>query len=409
MHRKNLICKNEKIFFSIIFMLILFIISNVSAIGITPGRTTLNFEARLHQDIPFSVVNTEHKNMSVVFFISGNLNRSITLKQTYAQFSSKDDAKSFTYSVDLPDKFDKPGMYEAEVVAMEMPENLGDQGAFIGSSVAVATQLDVYVPYPNKYLEGELNVVDSGDGKITFLAPIINRGQLDIGNVKAQIDIYTALNEKVGTIETNEDSLTSLKRTELVSEWQPSVNPGRYLAVATIIYDNEVLKIEKEFNVGEMVLQINDIYVNNFQLGEIAKFNALVENKWSSDLKDVYLNILVYNNAGEIMADFKSPTYDINSLSKSEMVAYWDTVGVHEGTYNGKVILNYGENKSSERNLQLKISQNDIAITGFTGHVLVQGKGGVDTNTILIILVIVLVVANIIWFVVVKRFMKHKK
>jgi len=378
--------------------------SLVSAIGITPGRTTINFEPGLHQEVPFSIINSEKKDMSVIFTVKGDLAESITLNQAYAEFSSSEDSKSFTDIVDLPQVIAKPGLYEVEIVALEMPKDIKEKGTFVGATVSVVTQLHIYVPYPDKYLEAEVNVVES-EGKEIFFIPIVNRGKLDIVNAKAIIDIYTSLNEKVATIESNTDSLMSLERKELTAEWEFNVAPGKYLAKVTVVYDNEVVEVEKEFNVGKMFLEILEINIRDFELGSIAKFDALVENKWSNDLKEIYLNIIVYNDDGEIMADFKSPTSNINALSKSELVAYWDTAGVHEGTYDGKIILKYGE-ESTDRNIQMKITDDSIEVIGLTGHVIVKEKGTFNINNILIILVIFLILANIFWFVVIKRMKK---
>jgi len=396
-----------KLLFMLVFILIVLTMQNVSSIGITPGRTTINFESGLSKEVSFSIVNSEHKDMSVVFTVRGDLADSVTLTQAYAEFLSTEETKTFSYFVNLPDKIEKPGLYETEIVALEMPKDIKEKGTFVGATIAVVTQLRVYVPYPDKYLEGEVNVMDS-DGKTMFFIPVVSRGKLDIVNVKAVIDIYTGLNEKIASIESDTKSLNSLERKELVAEWDANVNPGKYLAVVTIIYDNEVLKLEKEFNVGEMALEILEINVRDFRLGEIAKFDALVENKWANDLKDVYLNILVYNDEGEIMADFKSPTYDIPALSKSEMVSYWDTGGVHEGTYDGKLILKFGE-ESKERNIQMKITDDSIEVIGLTGHVVVRERGTFDLTNILVIVIILLIVVNIIWFVVIKRIMKKKR
>ncbi len=401
---------NKSVLLSIISLFaIILIIQNILSLGITPGRTTINFESGLHQEVAFSIVNTEHKDMSIVFTVRGDLAQYITLNKAFEEFLAGEESKSFTYSINLPQGFEKPGKYEGEIVALELPSNFKEQGTFVGATVAVVSQLYVYVPYPNKYVEAEVNVIDSG-GKINFIIPVVSRGKLDIVNVKAIIDIYTPLNEKVATIESNTIPLNSLQRADLLAEWTPSVNPGRYMAVATIIYDNEKTIVEKEFNIGELVLEILEINVRDFELGEIAKFNALIENKWSEGLKDVYLNILVYNNEGEIMADFKSPTYDLDALGKSEMVAYWDTGGVREGTYDGKIILKYGE-KSIDRNVQMKIGQYDIEVVGLTGKVLVRSPGGgkLNVNNLLIIAVGVLIVANIIWFVLIKRILKKRK
>ena len=175
-----------------------------------------------------------------------------------------------------------------------------------------------------------------------------------------------------------------------------------------MVYDNEITKVEKEFEIGEDFLEILEINIKDFQLGGIAKFDSLVENKWTSDLEDVYLNIIVYNEKGEVMADFKSPTYSVGARDKADMVAYWDTAGVHEGTYYGKIILKYGD-RSAERNIQMKITDDSIEVIGLTGHVVVAGSSDFNLNKILVILVIFLIVVNIVWFVVVKRLLKKRR
>ncbi|MFH1585760.1 MAG: hypothetical protein ABIB79_03265 [archaeon] len=393
----------------ILGFILLLSIGNVLAIGITPGRTTLNFQPGMHQEITFSVVNSENKDMSVVFTVRGDLAEYVTLNQAYAEFSSGEESKSFTYIVDLPQKLDTPGTHEAEIVALEMPKDLKEKGTFIGATVSVITQLHVDVPYPNKYAEAAVNIMEGEEGKIVFLVPIVNKGKIDIVNAKAMIDIYTSLNEKVATVDSNSDSIGSLKRKELSTEWDSSsFSPGRYLAKVVVVYDDEIINIEKEFNVGGNALEIKEVVVKDFQLGGIAKFESLVENKWSSALKDVFLNILVYNNEDEVMADFKSPTYDMPSMETVEMIAYWDTAGVKAGTYDSKVLLKY-QDKSIDRNVQMKITEDSIEVIGLTGHVVVSKKGAFNVNNLLIILVVFLIVVNIVWFVIVKRVMKKRK
>lgn len=393
----------------IVFLTLIFVqLNQVSAIGITPGRTTVDFSPGLSQEVQFSIVNTEHKNMNVVLFVRGDFNESIVLSQSFISLSSSEESKQLSYKFNLPQRIENPGKYVAEIVAMEIPDDVERQGAHVGATVAVASQLLIHVPYPDKYIDGEMTIVSDDSGKVVFFIPIVNRGELDIVNARAIIDVYTPLNEKVATIETPSQPLLSLQRVELGAEWQPGVNPGRYLAVATILYDNEVFELHKEFNIGESLIEIEEVYVRDFQLGEIAKFNALVNNKWSSEIKDAFLNILVYNNDGKIMADFKSPNYDLPSLSKSEMVAYWDTAGVHRGEYDGKLILRHGD-KSTDKNIRLKVSESNIEISGLTGRVSVRSDGGSGVSGLLIIGVVVLILINIIWFFVVRRLMKRKK
>ncbi|HIH63312.1 MAG: hypothetical protein QT05_C0015G0003 [archaeon GW2011_AR13] len=391
----------------ILGLLVILIMQNISAIGITPGRTTIDFEPNLQREIAFTVINSENKDMMVVFMVRGNLSEYITLSQNHAEFTKDEISKSFTYSINLPSKISTPGKHEVEIVALEIPTDTKEKGSFVGATVAVISQLHIYVPYPNKYAEASINILESEDKKI-FRIPVINRGKLDIANLRAIIDIYNGLGEKITSLETETETLNSLQMKELAAEWDTNVNPGKYSAIISVIYDNQVITLEKEFKVGEKVLEILEININDFELGGIAKFNALVENKWSEELKDVYLNIIIYNNEGEVMADFNSLNYNIGSQSKSEMIAYWDTVGVEKGTYDGKIFLKYGT-ESTEKEVQMKITENSIEVIGLTGHVVVKKAGTFNLNNILLILVIFLILVNVVWFVIVKNLLKKKK
>jgi len=155
-------------------------------------------------------------------------------------------------------------------------------------------------------------------------------------------------------------------------------------------------------------LSIESILVNNFRLGEIAKLQILVENKWGQELKAVFANLIVYNNENQIMADVKSPNENIPALSKKELIAYWDTVGVTEGEYNGKLMVRNGE-KSSDKNLILKVSENSLDVTGVGYAIRQSGGKGVSFTNILIILVVLLILVNISWFIYFYRLRKLRR
>ena len=382
------------------------IIPSVKALGITPGRTTIDFSPGLEQEIGFSVLNNEHKNMQVVFFVQGELNESVTLFENNIEFMPSEDAKQFKYKIKLPDRLE-PGLHVAEIVALEIPK-ASAQGTYVGATVAVVTQLYIYVPCPGKCIEAGLNVLDAEtNGTVTFIVPVINRGKLGIADARALIDIYTALNEKVGTVETDAWPIEPGARTELSAKWQANVNPGNYLARVTVFYDGETKSFESEFAIGTQVLTIESILVHDFNLGEIAKLQILVENRWSQELKGVFANLLVYNTQQQIMADVKSATEDIPALSRKELIAYWDTIGVEEGIYDGKLMVKYGK-KSADRNLVLKISQNSLDITGVGYAIRPRGRAGINMTTILFIIVIILVIVNLAWFLFFRKFMGRR-
>ena len=397
---------NNKLIF---ILLILLSLNNVIALGITPGRTTIDYYEGIEKTIEVTVLNNEHKNMQVNLFsmMQDDLSGTIGLFEERLSFLPSEESKSLKYTLKLPDNLG-PGLHKGEIIAVEVPSDAEGETS-IGATLAVVSQIYVYVPYPGKYVEPELDVLDAEEnGTATFIVPLISRGQLGIGNVRAIIDIYKGQSEKIATLETDSSSLEAGARTELSAKWEVNVKSGDYLAKVTVLYDGETKTFEKSFTVGEKTLSIESIFVSDFQLGEIAKLQILVENKWNQDLEDVYANLLIYNKKDQVMADVKSSTEDIPLLSKKELIAYWDTVGVKEGEYNGELIVKYGK-KSSEKNLILKVSENSLDIFGVGYAVMPDGKGGIDMITFLIALIIILLIVNLAWFVFFKRMMSKKR
>src|SRR3989338_7575247 len=350
-HKSNKPLRCRSLILLVICVFIVLILTlNASAIGVSPGRTTLNFEPGLVKNIGLTVINAEKKAMTVVFYVRGELKEYVKLSQQSAVFAEGEEIKSLIYTI------------------------IGD------------------------------------DGKARFLIPVTSQGKLGIGSAKATIDIYTSLNEKVATIETNSLSIESQERKELFAEWDygsAGINPGKYRGVATITYDGQTAYADKEFEVGVKSLYIESIEVNNFRLGEIAKFSILVNNRWASPLKEVSVQMSVYNEKGEVMADFASQNYEIPALSKAEVVSYWDTVGVKEGKYRGKLAVRY-EDKFIERTIEIIVSSDDIEVTGFTGKAVFPKKSFFSLQNILIGIVVLLILINAAWFFMFLR-KKRKK
>ena len=154
--------------------------------------------------------------------------------------------------------------------------------------------------------------------------------------------------------------------------------------------------------------------VTDFSLGDVAKFEILVENKFSDMLKGAFAQILVYDKNEEIIADFKSQTYDISPLEKVLMLAFWDTVAVEEGTYDSTIFLKSGEQQSVQQdlNLKLEISENEINIVGIGYVISKDGSGLFRGNTLTVVLItviVVLIILNVLWFLVLRKKLSGRK
>ena len=384
--------------FAIVIMT--FIIPIVQAIGITPGRTTIYFEPGLKKEVEFKILNNEHKDMKVAFYVEGNLSEIIKLKEKETHLKQIDNEKTFSYSFKLPQKIETPGTHEARIVAMEIPPKEGEEGTYVKATVAVATQLVVIVPYPGKYLETKLAIIEGvNESKFIFLAH--NLGEENIQDAYVRIEIIDKDNNLIETLETEHSSINSKKRGEFNVEWEYD-KLGSYFARATIFYDGQTKKEEKWFKIGGMGLELVSITVKDFTLGEVAKFTILVENKLNEPIEDVLARLI-------ITEDLKSATTAIPPLSYGTLNIYWDTEGINEGDYDGKFILQAGKD-SLERPLKIKVKPDriDVEIIGVTAAVIGEEEKG-KLNSLLIILIIILILANIAWFTYFKNKTKFRK
>lgn len=368
----------------------------------------LDYEKGLKKEIDFFVFNTEHKNMKVLFSVQGELNSSVELYENLVDFLPSEDSKKFSYWFNMPDEIEnKPGLHKAEIIALEVPRV--SSGEYAGSSSRVVSEIEVYVPYPGKYPEAEISGLDAEQNKSTeVVVSITNRGKSEIKEAKAKIDIYTILNEKIAELETGPVSISSGEKKELTVIWNADSFPGDYIAKYIVFYDGESRDFEKKFAIGAKNMSIEGLMVNNFQLGEIAKLQILVENKWNQELGDVLANLIVYDSENQVMADIKSATENIPALSKKELIAYWDTVKVDEGEYNAKLAIKYGD-KSITRELVFRVSQDSLEVFGIGYVVRPKIMQGATMATILLILVIILLVVNLAWFAFFMRMRKKIK
>jgi len=395
-----------------IFIIILFS-QNVIALGITPARKTIDYKAGESYTVEFSIVNNKQEEMEVAIFVEGDLADRIKLSESYLKFGANENSKSVKYSFTVPSDL-IPGLSETRIIARELPTSKAHEGALVTATVAVTHQLHIMVPYPGKYATIELKTVQTGKTDfVSFLMPVNNFGTQDIVSVKGIIDIYGPTNEKITTVNTAEGSVKSQERIDLTATWTGDINPGKYYAKAIAIYDGETTEeVEKVFNVGEIDLEILEIRVNeDFRLGDIAKFNILLENKWAEELKEVYAEMVVYTLDNKEVIRFRSATEPIAALGKQELIAYWDTAGIKEGEYKTTLILHYDGN-TKEEELKTIVSLNDIkfSVYGVTGQVAYSGdsSGFFKSESTLFMIVLILVGVNIFWFVYFKKRKKNK-
>ena len=306
----------------------------------------------------------------------------------------------------LPNEIKKPGAYDINIVAREVPISSSGGAISVGATAAVITQLRVMVPYPGKYLDANIRVSETDLGKpVTFIIPLNHLGTETIVRAEGIVDIIGPTNEKIDSIITEVVSIEPGESIQLKAVWDSSeVKAGKFLARLSVTYDGDVANAETVFSLGDILIDVLDIYVKDFKLGQIARFNILVENKYSEEIKDVFASLDIINEKGDLVTSVKSASEPILSGAKEELTIFWDTAGVKAGTYSSSLFLRYGQ-QSEQRDLKLDVSSNNINIVG-VGYVISKGNaagGGNGLVTILVVAVIILVLINAVWFLILRK------
>ncbi|MGV8142814.1 MAG: hypothetical protein ACP5NS_04245 [Candidatus Pacearchaeota archaeon] len=398
-----------KIRISLILLVSIWLFGSVYAFGMTPAKIIGEYSPGVSNTYSFEVVNTDNADSDFVILVSGELNESISPDAVSFSMLASESSKTVSFKFNSPTKL-KPGQHSADINVLQIPKSSSPKGTVVNSIIGLTLRFNVDVPYPGKYAEATMNVADNA-GSVSFVMPVSNKGDLDISRAKALVDVYTPLNEKVISLSTNEVEITRGGWAELSATWDTNTVPsGRYRAVAAILYDEETTTVEKEFSVGSTLLDLKHVEVNDFTLGGIAKFEFLVESVWSEVIPGAYIQMQVFNEAGEAMADFKSATYDIVPFENKLLVSFWDTEGVRTGTYDATAFVRFGQ-QSLQHDFKLEVSDNDITVVGI-GYVIKERNGKSDGSSSLTIILItavsILVLLNLVWFLLLRKKLKSK-
>lgn len=406
-----------------LLLLMVLSVSSVAALGVAPSREIIDF-ASGKQTLEARIINNDRQDMRIAIYPQGELADYVTIPDDVIKITSEEGETTFRYELDLPEQL-KPGTRSLGIVLVHLPETFArgednllvtdetsilfenkDKESMISATTAVIHQLQVRVPYPNSFVEGKLHVSEGRVGDtLTFTVPVINRGS-EPTEAYAEIIIKGPTNQEIDAFTTETRTLEPGKEAKLVADWKAEADQGVYLAEAIVHYGDEYFTLRKEFHVGNLFVAIDDLTVQGFKLGGIAKFDVMLKNRWNEHIKDVYGELKVLDEQGQGMANVKTLSTDLPAHGQGEISGYWDTTGVDVGRYDVNVVLHYA-GKTTEKLFQTVVGIDKITV-GQIGAGKVTGgeEGGGSTMSLLIILVAVLIVVNVGWFVFFRKRMK---
>ena len=408
----------------IVIALLLFMISGISsvdALGISPAKKSISFEPGGEGDLEIRVLNPQGDNARVLLYPKGELAQYVSLPQTLITFKDGEKEKRATYHYELPQSFDDPGMHSCDIVAMRLPDGTnastmvvdgsnvimqnGDSQTVVSATVAVASAFNVFVPYPGTYAEGKL-LIDSADvgEDVGFRIPVYNFGKDEIESISAKIEVRGPTNEVIARVESEDMSIPSKQERQLMASWPAEVNSGMYHAVARVSYGEKRFRLEKNFYVGEMQIEVVRVLVPEFSLGEIAKFSITMRNRWNQKIQDAYARLAVFDSLGSEITTFKTESFGIASDEEKTVNAFWDTEGVQPGKYDVDLDLHYADKVTEERfKAQVNLDSIQTDFTPVAKAVDASGDRERRMVPLLIGIIAILIVLNIFWFVYMSR------
>jgi hypothetical protein len=386
----------ERVFLFLIVCLLFS--SSVFAIGVSPIRKVVDFEPGQQLDLELKIRNSGEKDAKALVYVRGDMEEHIGIVDSLITLTPQDSEKTARYKLTLPDSLEKPGLHKTDLVVMEYPSSFGtDEGAVVTASASVVSELWVRVPYPGKYAEAKMHIDSGNVGEdVQFAISMMNFGKENIQEARAEITILGATYEELASFETNSIAIEAGGEGKLIGSWLADVNPGKYHVQAKIFYDEKTIDLEQNFEVGNLYIDIKEITVKDFSLGQVASFNILLESTWNEPINNVYGEMTVLDSSGSQYSTFKTASVTLPPMGEGTLKAYWDTEGVKVGTYTLRLLIHYSE-KVTEKMIDTEVAIDSIQTQlGPTAQVTASPTSGRDT--LLTVLVILLILINMGWF-----------
>lgn len=373
-----------------VFFILTFFIPFVNAIGISPAWIEIPYKPGEEATFEYAVRVGERESNTVKTYASGDFKDMIIIGEETKTLTPGQWAR-YTFKIKFPKEPQMPGLHENRLGIVEKSTV---ERAGVSVLAGVETRLLIRVPFEGRYLELESFEIPAGEVNkpVNFYATVISRGKEDVDSAIMHLDIFDSQGQLLAKIKSESVSIKKDQQATLSAQWQTDT-PGPYSAKGFIIYDNNFLELgSKGFNVGDLLLKIENLLAPEVIKGEIAKISFDVKSFWNSGIGDVYAELIVKDKQGNVVGQEKSQTITVNAWDRVPVIIYWDSRDREVGEYEGKVILHYSD-KTDEATTVIKI-RNQFILTSL--------KKSPFLIPILVILLIILIF-NILLFLKIKK------
>ena len=399
---------------TIFAFILIFNSSSVIAFGVAPANSVVVFEPNYQDIIDYYILSDGNSEGYFRVELEGDLAKYATLSSKNLYINYGENEKKFSVELKLPDSI--PG--GKNIIKVKLIQTDSPDGGMIGAKNIFISSILINVPYDGVYVQtkfyaehGEVNQ------PLKFSLGLLNKGN-EVATCHATIDILGPTNNVIDRIVSDKKTLLPKASDKLIATLSNTENRGIFMAEATIHCGDNIEVLRESFYIGNPSVNVIDISAENFVLGEIVPILINLKNNWNENYDNVRVEAFVLDKNDKIVQTFKSPGESIKSLDFGNVVAYWETKNLIVGEYDINVIVYFGNGKTTQETFTANVAMDKLTVnTGITGYV-TNGNAGASTGSgdvvvdkvdmqmsLLIMLVIILVIANIS----VLMFLKRKK
>jgi len=319
----------------VLFLLIIILFSNFisASLGISPATVEINFVPEAEHILRFSIT-TDNPTGELEIFLDGDFKEYASLSKTKLVGSG-----IIELEIKFPGAVDKPGIHKIMIGAKSSSSG---EGVF-GTVIDVRVPINIFVPYPGRYIEGRLNLPDGNVGeKIPVELQVINRGKEDL-IVNIYIDFVEETGEVINRMTFEQAQITTTAEKYFREYLNTSdFRPGNYLARAIIDY-GEITEINRTFRIGSLFVEIVN-FTEELPKGGIKRYHIDIESKWNNNLGEVFADVNLSKDSESIV--FRTPSVELEAWGKETLEGFLDTEDL-EGEYSVTITLHYKDQKNS--------------------------------------------------------------
>ena len=331
----------------------LFFLPSVSAIGIAPGKVTIDFEPNAEIELEGALTNTLDWEQKFELFVEGNLEDYIELIDVPDVITVGPDQRwNFRFRISLPEKMGRPGEHVSSVWAQEYVDPTIEG---MVARLKIGIKIVVRVPYPGKYAQLGLKIKNANvNDTVNFEISVTSLGKENITSAKPELSIINLENQTVVKLESEGRPIETTKTEKFSIDWFSDAEPGLYGAKVVVFYDGETSELEQMFNLGAPLIRITNVSDKPIEEGTISKIKVTAKSFWNEKIDGIYTEIFIKNETGKQVAHLQSQVFSLEPFSSTSVVNYWDTTDIPLGEYKGFVMLHYlDKNDTYEIDLEI--------------------------------------------------------